>query len=160
MWNYCLTIIRMRAAHFNKVSSCPVIIIARLITVKYLLGNDAKNSRKDGKSVRYNYKIYKMQDQRGDTKKESFCHRDLYIFSSVSDSYQMELTATNPSAPIWQPAPVRTWSLFSEVGPEHKGTMAQIGASIQIVISDIVRTDHNSYWLYCQGKWEPTHQLF
>ena len=35
----------MRAAHFNKVSSCPVIIIARLITVKYLLGNDAKNSR-------------------------------------------------------------------------------------------------------------------
>ena len=35
----------MRAAHFNTLSSCPAIIIARLITVKYLLGNDDKNKK-------------------------------------------------------------------------------------------------------------------
>ena len=70
----------------------------------------------------------------------------------------MELTATNPSAPIDSPhlsSPDHLITLLSA------GTMAQLGASMQIVISDIVQTDHNSYYLlYCQGKWEPTHPLF
>ena len=73
----------------------------------------------------------------------------------------MESTSTKPSAPLLTRLDAPHLS-----APDHVithlsvGTMAPLRGSIQIVITDIVQTDQNSYWCNCQGKWRPTHCLY